>query len=290
MLTSSIVCPNCAARLKVTGKIEEGKHISCPKCNTSFAFPAANDSPVPGAEKAASRAKAVSPSKEDDSQAKDTLNREPITRKVRRSEDDDSEERERPRRKKKKKLAEKAKPDDKLVKLIFAAAGILVYIVGAAGLVLLIRQLGPPPEDTGRVIVTQRGPVPSTAGTGVPVPRVGGPPAPPPATPVAGSSGPAGAAAPANAAAQAGSSQEFAAGKDVFANHCVRCHTVGAAGDPRKKPLDKAGSDPSHTVEWFMAFIADPKSQKPGTKMPAFGEKLNPQELQAVADYMASLK
>jgi len=271
MLTSTIVCPHCAARLKVTGKIEEGKRISCPKCSASFAFPAANGSPVPASEKLPPATKTLSPSKDDDSP------------------NDDSQEKDRPPRKKKKKLPGKARPADTLAKLIFAAAGILVYIVGAAGIVLLIGQLGPPPEDTGRVIVARPGPSATTPGSGMPVPRAGGPAAPPPATPVAGS-GTQGAAAPGDTAAQADSSQQFAAGKDVFGRFCVKCHTLDAASEPQKKPLNKAASDPSHTVEWFITYIADPNSQKPGTKMPAFAQKLDPQELQAVAEYMASLK
>jgi cytochrome c oxidase subunit 2 len=90
--------------------------------------------------------------------------------------------------------------------------------------------------------------------------------------------------------AQPGSSQEFAAGKALFAKHCLRCHRVDPAGEPRKKDLSQTGSDPSHTVDWLMAFIADPNSQKPGTKMPAFGQQLGQAELQALAEYLASLK
>jgi mono/diheme cytochrome c family protein len=264
MLTSNIVCPNCAARLKITGKIEEGKRISCPKCSASFAVPQANGSPAPAGEKPARATKTASASK-----------------------DDDSQEKIRPPGKKKKRLPEQAKPSDKLAKLIFAAAGVLVYVVGAAGLVLLIRLLGPPPEDTGRAVPARPAPGPRAAGGGVPIPRPGGPPASPPTTPVGGAPG---AAVPANAAAQAGSSQPSAAGKELFARFCVKCHTLDPAGEPRKKDLSTVGSDSTHTVEWLMAFIANPKSQKPDIKMPAFAQQLSQQDLRALAEYLASLK
>jgi mono/diheme cytochrome c family protein len=67
----------------------------------------------------------------------------------------------------------------------------------------------------------------------------------------------------------------------------------GKGGFPpfgRKGPdLGKAGQDPTHSVEWLMAYIRDPKSKKADAKMPPQG-KINEKDLRDVAEYLASLK
>jgi cbb3-type cytochrome oxidase cytochrome c subunit len=102
----------------------------------------------------------------------------------------------------------------------------------------------------------------------------------------------------------------FAAGKKVMvAAGCFRCHTVDGArgeipgGPPGKRPpggmkggsrapdLGKVGKEPEHTVEWFMAYIRNPKAQKPDAKMPSFDQgKINEEDLHSLAEYLASLK
>jgi cytochrome c553 len=53
--------------------------------------------------------------------------------------------------------------------------------------------------------------------------------------------------------------------------------------------LGKVGQDPTHTVEWLMEYVRNPKSKKADAKMPA-QTKINDQDLRAVAEYLASLK
>ncbi len=88
-------------------------------------------------------------------------------------------------------------------------------------------------------------------------------------------------------AAAGGSSNE------LFTTHCGKCHSLAEAGsEPMKKApnLGKAGADASHTVEWLSEYIRSPKTHKPESKMPAFAEKLKPEEIKAIAEYLATLK
>ena len=118
----------------------------------------------------------------------------------------------------------------------------------------------------------------------------------------------------------------YAAGKRVFAaNDCRRCHSIGGgspgggpmmAGGPRgpggpggspgpggpggpgggkmgrgRGPdLAHVGDDPTHTVEWLMQHVRDPKAHKPESRMPVFEGKINDADLRALGEYLASLK
>jgi len=50
------------------------------------------------------------------------------------------------------------------------------------------------------------------------------------------------------------------------------------------------GRNPAHTVDWLMAFIRDPASQKPDSNMPGFEGRINDADLRALAEYLTSLK
>lgn len=58
----------------------------------------------------------------------------------------------------------------------------------------------------------------------------------------------------------------------------------------RAPDLSKIGADPEHTVEWLMDFVRNPKAINPDAKMPAFGDRINDNDLRALAEYLASLK
>jgi cytochrome c2 len=63
----------------------------------------------------------------------------------------------------------------------------------------------------------------------------------------------------------------------------------GPGGMMKRGPdLSKAGKDQTHTVDWLMQYISDPKSKKPNTKMPPI--KLSDADRRAVAEFLASLK
>jgi mono/diheme cytochrome c family protein len=54
--------------------------------------------------------------------------------------------------------------------------------------------------------------------------------------------------------------------------------------------LSKVAADPKHTREWIVEHIKDPQKHKPESRMPKFEGKLKDEDIQAVADYLASLK
>jgi mono/diheme cytochrome c family protein len=96
----------------------------------------------------------------------------------------------------------------------------------------------------------------------------------------------------------------FAAARKTFDAKCARCHAIGDSGGPtaggpgpggpgggkRGPNLAKVGADPTHTRQWLMEYIREPKSKKADSKMPPFGNQMNDGELGPLADYLASLK
>ena len=54
--------------------------------------------------------------------------------------------------------------------------------------------------------------------------------------------------------------------------------------------LSRADADAAHTAAWIAEHIRNPKAHKPGSRMPAFAEKLKAEEIQSLADYLAALK
>ena len=125
-------------------------------------------------------------------------------------------------------------------------------------------------------------------------------------------------------------SEPHAAGKKVYnQNTCFRCHTMGDAGggppmppmpDKGKMPPDKGMGPPdkgmgppdkgmggppmpakgpdlakvaskgNRDAKWFAEFLADPKKDKPESKMPPFGEKIKGDDMKALTEFLASLK
>jgi cbb3-type cytochrome oxidase cytochrome c subunit len=111
--------------------------------------------------------------------------------------------------------------------------------------------------------------------------------------------------------------QDLPAGRKIFDSvGCARCHSMGgapgASGPPQGGPppggppgpgggpgrgmnrgpdLAHVGKDPAHTAEWISAHIRNPKTHKPDSRMPPFGEdKLNANDLRVLSEYLAGLK
>jgi ubiquinol-cytochrome c reductase cytochrome b subunit len=74
----------------------------------------------------------------------------------------------------------------------------------------------------------------------------------------------------------------------VFARHCVRCHVIEGDGGTEGPDLSRAGS--KHDVATLRRWIIDPESVDPDADMPAFGKRLSPDQLDAIAAYLASRK
>ncbi|HEX5069639.1 MAG TPA: cytochrome b N-terminal domain-containing protein [Vicinamibacterales bacterium] len=71
-----------------------------------------------------------------------------------------------------------------------------------------------------------------------------------------------------------------------FARHCVSCHMVDGAGGKDGPDLSHAGL--KLTAATIEQRIIDPKSVKPDSDMPAFGDKITPEDIRAIANWLAS--
>ncbi|XXM70652.1 cytochrome c oxidase subunit II [Lysinibacillus sphaericus] len=96
-------------------------------------------------------------------------------------------------------------------------------------------------------------------------------------------------------APEAAASDSYEKGKKLFTSNCLSCHADGytekrdgpnLAGIGRK---DYIASVIPNSDENMKKWIKDPKSLKPGVKMPGFGD-LSDEELEALADYLSNLK
>jgi mono/diheme cytochrome c family protein len=83
----------------------------------------------------------------------------------------------------------------------------------------------------------------------------------------------------------------------TYDQHCARCHAqAGQPGGPgvgmSKGPnLTDIPNRPGRTKEWLAAYIRDPKSVKPDTKMmPAFGDKLTDAQINELAEWLLTKK
>jgi hypothetical protein len=65
----------------------------------------------------------------------------------------------------------------------------------------------------------------------------------------------------------------------------------GPGGPGMMKKVDLAHVGKEHDVQWIEQHIRNPKSQEPRSRMPRFDEnRINAQDLRALAEYLASLK
>lgn len=81
--------------------------------------------------------------------------------------------------------------------------------------------------------------------------------------------------------------------KGTYDRHCAKCHArAGEPGGPgvggSKGP--KIGAITNRPAGWIADYIRDPKSQKPDSKMPAFGGTLTDDEVRELAAWLAAKK
>lgn len=90
-------------------------------------------------------------------------------------------------------------------------------------------------------------------------------------------------------------------GQEVFNNSCIGCHAITpATGAPEAARLgpnltnfgerSRIAGVLDHTEEELKNWISDPEAYKPGNKMTNAYNKLTPEELDAVAEYLMNLK
>ena len=74
----------------------------------------------------------------------------------------------------------------------------------------------------------------------------------------------------------------------VFARFCVGCHKLNGDGGTEGPDLTTAGAE--HDLKALRLWIVDPEAVNPEADMPAFGKRLSPEELDAIARYLAERK
>jgi len=74
----------------------------------------------------------------------------------------------------------------------------------------------------------------------------------------------------------------------VWARYCVGCHVIDGDGGADGPELSDIGA--KHDAATLRTWIADPEAVKPDTDMPAFGDRLTPEQLDAIAQFLASRK
>lgn len=72
----------------------------------------------------------------------------------------------------------------------------------------------------------------------------------------------------------------------VVARYCIGCHKLDADGGSEGPDLTRAGS--KHDVKALRLWITDPEAVNPEAEMPAFGKRLSPTELDAIAAFLAA--
>ncbi|MEW6322173.1 MAG: cytochrome b N-terminal domain-containing protein [Acidobacteriota bacterium] len=74
----------------------------------------------------------------------------------------------------------------------------------------------------------------------------------------------------------------------AFATSCVGCHRVAGEGGQIGPDLTTVGR--RRTLDALARIIRDPTTEYGDTMMPAFGERLTPQQVEALASYLARLR
>lgn len=84
-------------------------------------------------------------------------------------------------------------------------------------------------------------------------------------------------------------SPEVATASRVFGTRCASCHSLDREGDPTAGgELDHVGSE--HDAKWLREWITDPSAIDETVDMPAFGERLTPEEMDAIVNHLSRRK
>jgi mono/diheme cytochrome c family protein len=91
-----------------------------------------------------------------------------------------------------------------------------------------------------------------------------------------------------------GDGQFASAGKRVYdAQVCSGCHALGGGGGGYTgggRGPSLAGVGSKHNAQWLTEHVRNPKSHRANSRMPAYEEKMSPDELRSIGEYLASLR
>lgn len=82
--------------------------------------------------------------------------------------------------------------------------------------------------------------------------------------------------------------KEIETAATVWARYCVGCHIIDGDGGKDGPELSKAGE--KHDIDKLKTWISDPEAVDPDAEMPAFADRLSPEQLHAIASYLANRK
>jgi len=74
----------------------------------------------------------------------------------------------------------------------------------------------------------------------------------------------------------------------VYGRWCGNCHIIDGEGVKQGPELTRAGE--KRDAKWLREWISDPEAVDELADMPAFNDKLTPEELTAIANYLAARK
>jgi ubiquinol-cytochrome c reductase cytochrome b subunit len=74
----------------------------------------------------------------------------------------------------------------------------------------------------------------------------------------------------------------------VYGRYCANCHVIDGEGGNQGPDLTHAGE--KRDARWLRDWITDPEAIDELTDMPAFGDRLTPEELTAIANFLAARK
>ena len=90
---------------------------------------------------------------------------------------------------------------------------------------------------------------------------------------------------------KAGRTPQIAQGKSAFqANGCGGCHAVGGGGGRMGPNLSRIGSSPGRTRDRLIQYVRNPRASNRNARMPGFAGRIGEDDLQALGDYLASLR
>jgi ubiquinol-cytochrome c reductase cytochrome b subunit len=74
----------------------------------------------------------------------------------------------------------------------------------------------------------------------------------------------------------------------IYGRFCANCHTIDGEGGKEGPDLTRAGEKRDAT--WLQEWISDPEAVDPAAMMPGFGDRLTPEELTSIVNYLAARK
>ena len=74
----------------------------------------------------------------------------------------------------------------------------------------------------------------------------------------------------------------------VYGRHCGNCHVIDGEGVKQGPDLTRAGE--KRDRQWLHDWISDPTTIDENADMPAFNDRLTPEELSAISNYLAARK